>query len=119
MDILIMEVLIEQILIYGGVALFCILIVVKWMTCPYCIAAHIGNFAFWITVEMSRARPSRLRPALLAAGAAFVVVTAVLGIGDASHRAALAREAERNRTAAQDGKVALDDAVSVGCPGMR
>jgi hypothetical protein len=62
---------------------FTLIIVVKWMFCPYCIAAHVGNFAFWITMELTRRKgPARRKGHLLTpASGLFIVVFAVVNVG--------------------------------------
>ena len=79
--------------------LFCIVIVKKWMFCPYCLAAHAGNFAFWITMEATRARTRRTAWPLGLAALVFVVASVVMGAVDAAQRAKLAAQGERDRAA--------------------
>ena len=76
---------------------FCAIIVAKWMVCPYCLAAHAGNFAFWIVVECAATRPARPRMAVGTLGGVFVVATLALGLWDAQHRAAVQAQAEQER----------------------
>jgi protein-disulfide isomerase/uncharacterized membrane protein len=76
---------------------YCALIVVKWIVCPYCIIAHVCNFAFWIVVESVAIRPARRRRAAVTLGGAFAVVTLALGLWDAQHRAAVRAQAEQER----------------------
>jgi protein-disulfide isomerase len=79
---------------------FCLIIVVERTFCPYCIAAHAGNFAFWITMESARIPFRRFRFAAVTFGAAFVLVSLVLGIFDARHRGMLREKAESERSVA-------------------
>ena len=78
---------------------FCIVIVRKWMFCPYCLAAHAGNFAFWITMEATRARTRRAAWPLGLAALVFVVASVVMGAVDAAQRARLAAKGEKDRAA--------------------
>jgi protein-disulfide isomerase/uncharacterized membrane protein len=80
--------------------LFCAVIVAKWMFCPYCILAHLGNFAFWIVVELVTARQTPPRRAAITMGSAFAVVTLALGLWDAQHRASVVAKAEEERSLA-------------------
>lgn len=75
---------------------FCIILVREWLLCPYCIAAHLGNFAFWITLERMTPRAPRPGYALVSAGVVFVLATAGLGVWDARHRALAAAAAEQD-----------------------
>ncbi len=77
---------------------YCGIIVAKWMICPYCLAAHAGNFAFWIVVETAATSRLRLRTAAVSLGSVFAVATLALGIWDAQHRAAAQAKAEQERS---------------------
>lgn len=81
---------------------YCAVMIAKWLVCPYCIAAHLGNFAFWIVVERAGRRAARPRPQMAVAtlGGTFVVATLALALWDAQHRAAVGAEAELARGAA-------------------
>jgi predicted DsbA family dithiol-disulfide isomerase/uncharacterized membrane protein len=81
---------------------FCVILVLERTFCPYCIAAHIGNFAFWITMESVRIPLSRPRLTVISAVTLFVLVTAALGTMDVQHRAAVRRKAETERGAATE-----------------
>ncbi|NLG44347.1 MAG: hypothetical protein GX547_13965, partial [Phycisphaerae bacterium] len=79
---------------------FCVVIVATRMVCPYCLAAHVANFAFWITIELAAIRPARPHGPAVVLGSVFVLTSLALGIWDASHRAAVAERAEQDRSAA-------------------
>jgi protein-disulfide isomerase/uncharacterized membrane protein len=85
---------------------FCVLILTKWMICPYCIMAHLGNFAFWVVVEMAAGRPAGLQRAAITLGSAFAVATLALGIWDAQEQAAVRARAEQERSAAEQEIIA-------------
>lgn len=80
-----------------GSVFFMVIIVQKWMFCPYCIAAHVGNFAFWGLMEASR-RPAQ-RPARAWGGltAGFVAVTLAVGIWQAQVQARVIELGEEER----------------------
>lgn len=82
----------------AAVSLFyCALILWKWLLCPYCIAAHLGNFVFWLTMERAGAdRPSR-GPIMTTFVATFIVASAALGLGDWQMRSRVREKAERER----------------------
>lgn len=80
-----------------GSAFFCVIIVIDKTPCPYCIASHIGNFAFWILVELTRGRARRLGPTLGAALVVFAAVSAITGAWDSTARAAREEKAEAAR----------------------
>ena len=81
-----------------GSAFFCVIIVHKGLPCPYCIAAHVANFGFWITTELTRVRARRWGPALGAGALIFLVTSGALGAADAWRRAQVARKGERERS---------------------
>ncbi len=81
----------------GSLAL-CGIIVLEQTLCPYCIAVHVGNFAFWITMESARLPSSRSRFAMASAGASFVLVTAIVGSIDVLYRDTIRARAEKGRT---------------------
>lgn len=74
---------------------FCVIIVIERLLCPYCLAAHAGNFAFWVTIECARARPPRTRLAESSLLAVFVLVSAMLGGLDWQHRARVRQKGEQ------------------------
>lgn len=77
---------------------FCAVILIKWMVCKYCVAAHVGNFAFWITMELVRGRSSAFRRAALLTAFLFVDTTIVLGVLEWVVRAKVSATAEADRT---------------------
>jgi len=77
---------------------FSAILLVKWMVCPYCIAAHLGNIAFWITVEYTKARPAKVKVALSHAGVSFAAVSLALGIWNARVEAQSLAKAEADLT---------------------
>lgn len=82
---------------------YCIIMVAERMICPYCIGAHLGNIAFWMTMEAVPVRPARLRVAAITGSSVFAVLTVLLGVWDAQVRAAVQARAELDRSvAAQD-----------------
>jgi uncharacterized membrane protein len=76
---------------------FSIILISKRMFCPYCVGTHVGNLAFWLTMELSRrvAAPSRFAPRGFIA--AFVLVTGILGILDTQQRRSVREKAEDQR----------------------
>ncbi len=74
---------------------FSAIIFIKWMFCPYCVAAHLGNFAFWIVMELSGPRVLRAGPALATLGLAFAIVTGGIGLIDRQHRAVARQKGEQ------------------------
>ncbi len=79
---------------------FCVIIILEQTLCPYCIAAHIGNFAFWITMESARIPSSRPRFVMASVGTVFVLVTAILWIIDVQYRYTVREKAENDRSEA-------------------
>ncbi len=73
---------------------FCAIIAVEWLLCVYCLAAHAGNFAFWIAVERARSRPARTRLAVLSFIGVFALLTGVLGMLEWQHRDRVLRKGE-------------------------
>lgn len=68
--------------------------------CPYCLATHIGNLLFWLTMEFTRAAPRPLGAPLGAALAVWVVANLGLGVADAQQRARSREKGESERTSA-------------------
>ena len=75
---------------------FCVIIVIEKVFCPYCLVAHAGNFAFWLTMERTNARAARSGPAFASLAGVFILMTAVLGIWDWQHRAAVRQKGEQD-----------------------
>jgi protein-disulfide isomerase/uncharacterized membrane protein len=73
---------------------FVVVIFFEQLFCPYCIASHIGNFAFWITLEIIGARGRAKGPAVASLVGVFIVSSIGVGIWDAQHRAAAEEHAE-------------------------
>lgn len=76
---------------------FCAIIALELLFCRYCIVAHLANFAFWITTELSRARTARAARVWAVAGATFALVSVAVGAWDRGQRAATLRRGERER----------------------
>lgn len=76
---------------------YVIVIVVTAKACPYCVAVHVGNFAFWLVMEVARTRPTPARISTITAGGVFAVVTIALGVAHARHRAPASAQAESDR----------------------
>jgi protein-disulfide isomerase/uncharacterized membrane protein len=76
---------------------FLAILVAEKHFCPYCVGSHVGNFAFWITTELTRraARPGRR--GLVAVAIGFVASSLVLGALEAAFREAVARKAGAER----------------------
>ncbi len=74
---------------------FCAIIVFERMLCQYCLAAHAGNFAFWIMLESTRRRPPRSGLAWSSLLVAFAIISGGLGLLDWQHRAHVRLQAER------------------------
>lgn len=77
---------------------YCILIAWEWLLCPYCIAAHVGNFIFWLTMERAGAAAPRRAPVLTAFTATFVVATVGLAVSDWQMQSRIRSKGERERT---------------------
>lgn len=75
---------------------FCGIIVLEHLPCPYCLVAHLGNFAFWLTMELRRTTGAHPRGAFTAAVGSFIAATAVLGIVEHQYRAGVAARGERD-----------------------
>ncbi|MHC4963315.1 MAG: DsbA family protein [Planctomycetota bacterium] len=58
-------------------AMFMVVMIAGRYACPYCIAAHAGNFAFLAVIEISPVVTTGARRALAWLAAAFVAVTGV------------------------------------------
>lgn len=76
---------------------FSVIILWERLTCPYCIGAHLGNFAFWITMELSWPARRRNGLALLALVSDFAIVSVVLAIVSTQVQGAINRKAEAER----------------------
>jgi protein-disulfide isomerase/uncharacterized membrane protein len=78
--------------------IYLVIIVAGGYFCPYCIASHLGNLAFWIIAERSP-RAARDARALGALGftCVFALATAALGVAEWRHRVAASRRAEQQR----------------------
>jgi protein-disulfide isomerase len=74
---------------------FCIVIVVKWLLCPYCVASHVGNGAFWITMELAGGRTRRPRVAWAAAIVVFLAASAAVAVWDQQQKQRRIDEGER------------------------
>ncbi|MCK4342967.1 MAG: thioredoxin domain-containing protein [Phycisphaerae bacterium] len=81
-----------------GSLFLCAIIVVEWLFCSYCIAAHIGNFAFWITMELVKARTRRTGTTLVGFAAVFVLASLGTGVWDHYQHAKVAEKAESERS---------------------
>ncbi len=73
---------------------FCAIIAVEKLLCMYCLASHVGNFAFWAVSESTRRGSGRPGRALGLFAGSFVLVTAVLGVLNTRHLAAIQAAAE-------------------------
>jgi protein-disulfide isomerase len=92
-----------------GSVFFCVIIVVEWLFCPYCVAAHVGNLGFWITLELARSSTSRTVAALTGFAVTFAGLTGGTGAwhaveqqrreerGEAERKLALQEMIERSR----------------------
>ena len=69
-------------------------IAVEGHWCPYCLAVHAANLAFWLLVERSPKAP-RSRESPLIFGAIFAATTAALAMVEARHDRDGVRQAER------------------------
>jgi len=78
---------------------FCIIMFVEFLSCPYCIVLHMGNFAFWITMEFSKARTGRAGLTFAIFGIVWAVTSAAAGIWDWQARTAVVEKAEQERSA--------------------
>jgi len=79
---------------------FCIIIIVDRSLCLYCIASHVGNFAFWLTAERIKGHRDKsfsFMPSLAITG---VLVSVLVGIWDAQQQASVIETAEAERGAA-------------------
>ncbi len=77
--------------------------------CPYCLATHIGNVAFWVLAESVARRTGgtglKLVPQATLAGA-LVLVTAILGVFEWSERGVVRASNEAQANRARDAIVA-------------
>ena len=80
-----------------GSLMFCSVLIVDRLFCSYCVATHVGNFAFWIAMERTRARSSRTGMVFVSSVVMFVLATIGLGVWDSAQRARVAAKAEENR----------------------
>lgn len=83
----------------AGSIFFSIIMLTKSMPCPYCIATHIGNLAFWMLMEINRRPTPKPKIALGNFAAFFLITSGILGIWDSQHRAAVAAAAEEDMDA--------------------
>ncbi len=74
---------------------FCVIMLQKAQVCPYCLVAHLGNFAFWIVMELKRAKAIPMGSALGAAVVTFVISSVAVGAWDAWQVRATTAEAEQ------------------------
>ncbi len=79
---------------------FCVIMLVEWKLCQYCIGVHIANFAFWLFVEFSAGRTRHAAKPIAAFAIAFMVVNAGIGIWDSVQRGQVAAAAEKERSEA-------------------
>lgn len=87
---------------------FVVIMFAKWLFCPYCIATHLANFAYWIIVEFAARSAAQTEPRASASGTksaftfigAFAAITLTLGVWNARHLAAIEAAAEKDRDAA-------------------
>ena len=77
-----------------GSLFFCVILVFEHMLCGYCLAAHLGNFAFWFTVELTGARTRRPTPAVATAGSLFVLASLIMGVSDWRQRESIRQQGE-------------------------
>jgi protein-disulfide isomerase/uncharacterized membrane protein len=75
---------------------FTAIIVVKGTVCPYCLASHAGNLAFWLTVEGARVRLDRPMKFIVSYGLAFIVISMALGVWEAQNKAAIVARANKD-----------------------
>ncbi len=81
-------------------AFFCVIIIIEQTLCPYCIAAHVANFLFWLLMETIRVRQRRFLPALVSFSSAWILATVAAGVWQAQVQAAVNRKGEAERTEA-------------------
>ena len=76
---------------------FIIVIIVGGYHCSYCIASHLGNFAFWIVMELAgaKARTVSRRPVAVFA-VVWLAASAVLLAAELSTRKTVAAKQERD-----------------------
>jgi len=83
--------------------------------CKYCLAAHAGNFAFWLVVETAGAAgPRSWRPAVHV-GAVFVLATGILAAAETRQKEAVAAKGEKDlaeSTAAIIAKTSQDASIA-------
>jgi protein-disulfide isomerase/uncharacterized membrane protein len=77
-----------------GSLLFMAIMVLKGTYCQYCIGAHLGNAAFWLVMEFTRARNLNLGGILGSAAAVFLVSSVGLGVWNAQAHAAFTEKSE-------------------------
>ncbi|MBN2445730.1 MAG: thioredoxin domain-containing protein, partial [Phycisphaerae bacterium] len=79
-----------------GSVTFTIVMLVEQHVCKWCLATHIGNLLFWLSVESTRRLKVDLaKPAVIAA-AVFVLITGGAAVEEYRHQAARQESDERS-----------------------
>ncbi len=87
---------------------FIILLITEDAVCPYCVAAHVGNFGFWILAERRvGARAIAWRP-LFGLGITFAVASLLLGMAEFRERGVVEAQHEEDRQATAARIIAAD-----------
>lgn len=98
---------------------YLIIIVVERTFCPYCIGAHLGNIAFWLSMESARRVGATRGAATASFGVTFAVVTIALAVLGGQARTAVREQAEAERSATAReiiDRAAMGDSVETEPP---
>ena len=77
-----------------GTVWFLIVMIHERHFCQYCLGVHLGNIAFWIVMECTRARSAFSARLLTATCAVFLVVSVALGFAEWRTERAVAKRGE-------------------------
>ncbi|MFQ5807428.1 MAG: vitamin K epoxide reductase family protein, partial [Phycisphaerae bacterium] len=84
-------------LVRGGALIslgFVVIMLVERQVCSYCVATHLGNFAFWIVVERAAGAAAGTARAFATIAAVFAISSGVLGSTEWRERKAVQAKAE-------------------------
>lgn len=77
-----------------GTVWFLIVMIQERHLCQYCLGVHLGNIAFWIVMECTRARATLSARLLTATCAVFMIVSVALGFVEWRTQQAVAERGE-------------------------
>ncbi len=90
---------------------FTMLMVAKGTICPYCLAAHMGNFGFWIVVELTP-RSAHRTNAMVGGVVTFMLATMVLAGAQITRSSIQAEEAVQNEQQFIDQVLATQESTN-------